>query len=266
MNDISKKEAIELLRNCLPVCSAEFETFSDPDCDTRLYYTGGCVVSRDEYEYDADDGHRHNVYYRIFQADGGADIAAVSKLTGGYADADRVRDIKAFVTLYVTGPLTPALNRSYGWRMLSRAGNIYDNPGVREITLDDSKMVDELCAPDEEDTPFGKMEAESFHGCFDYWTARKLNGYRMFGVFEENCLRGLVTARYYIAADTAQLCDIYVGRRFRRAGYGKRLVKAALSLYPGKTYFYQVAKGNAPSFALAYDSGFAFSGAMLFLS
>jgi GNAT superfamily N-acetyltransferase len=58
---------------------------------------------------------------------------------------------------------------------------------------------------------------------------------------------------------------VFIHKDYRRLGFGGRLVKAALSVYPDMGYYYQAKNQNHASIALAKSLGFEFAGAELYV-
>ena len=83
--------------------------------------------------------------------------------------------------------------------------------------------------------------------------------YRFLGWIEDGCPVGVVSLR----ADPeggAVICNLYVDPACRRLGVGKTLLRAALTLEPGKDYCYSHRRENTVSGLTALAAGFAPAG------
>jgi len=259
METISRKEAMNyLINNGVAVhCDAiksgwKYVGFYDADMVYSCYLFKGCVIIK----------HDHNdnrVSLNIHQISDNADVCFVWK----YLLESKTEDnAKRNIMIYAYAPLPNKLSDFLGFRKFTRKGKQYDDSTIRKMTNDDEAIIKNLCGDSlNNDSHFGKCEAETFYSWIENDMFREQT---LLGVFNDDNLMGLVSVNLFEDVELAQVADLYVHKNYRQHGYGKRLVKAALALYPNTEYFYQSAKQNTASIELAKSLGFSFAGAELY--
>lgn len=219
-----------------------------PVMPSEYYYDHGCVIVAD------------NRRYNIHQVTPDAQIEAV---TAEYVKSCENTESHVDMFYVSNGDLPPELDKYLGWRNFARQGEkVPFDSRVRELTENDSELIRSTCAPYiENDTRFGKRLAWHF---YEYiFTILNAHQHHTFGIFYNNALVGIATSGPVEELGIAWLCDIFIIPEYRKKGYGKALIRSALSAYPDKKWCYQAARDNTESIALAKSLGFTLEGAGL---
>lgn len=267
MRKITLEEFIRLMRSygsavhfarCADVADWEINDSLD-----SLYDDRGCAVSKIEYDFNG----RHHVSISIYQTSPDADLHAVAEYwLNRRSEFERLYDNPSiFIFIFVvTGDDFPDEWYKYTvFKNFSRQGEAYPaDERVRLLTKEDIDKVKALCKPSmQDDTVFGKMLAECFHGGFEYYVADQ--DVRVYGIFEGGELCGITECRYSEALGVFGLENIFISKHHRNKGFGKALVRTALSEYPYSKWAYQAGKDNDISIAFAKSLGFTLEGASL---
>lgn len=267
MKEITKKEALKYLAGYGTAvhCAQyrEYKWFYGNDTNAKFYYDRGCIIVDDESE----DKMQHDFRCYIHHVMPDAEIENVTEtwkrlLTerAEHTDHSRIRLVVYYVS---NGELSPEWEQYPGVRNYVRAGeNVIFDSRVRELIQDDAELLYNTCKPyTENDTYFGKQEAEIFTET-DYIFN---NEWKTFGIFDGEQLAGAATSTYIQELDLAWLIDLYIVPKYRNRGFGKALVKSALSEFPDKKWYYHTLRDNTESRSFAAALGFTMEGAELYL-
>jgi len=266
---ISREEAMNDLHNYGIIIHGEsiygwrYKNFFGSDLEFSCYKLDGCVIIKyvshcynENGEYFISEKAQH-ITFNIHQISDEADICAVWRYI---EENEKFNNTKRTIMLHVCAPLPEEIDIFMGFRKFSRKGEQYEDNDIRNMTENDKDIIIELCEDScNNDTHFGKGEAQTFYSWFDYTTKNKL-----LGIFDNDKLAGLVSVKRYEKIEMALVSDLFIHKDYRRRGFGGRLVKAALALYPDIQYCYQAAKLNEASIELAKSLGFEFAGAELY--
>lgn len=148
-------------------------------------------------------------------------------------------------TEYVTG---------LGYLIYHSTGSPYRDKAIRTLTLEHTEYVDSL-----------KNDSYSTKGQFENIITNLIDSMLFgnctgLGIFHEEKIIGAVTVSELKGTNMMMVEDIYVSPQYRQKGYGQRLLRSALALYPDRDYVYTLHRENAESKRLAEASGFLFSG------
>ena len=235
--------------------------YSGCESAVKFFYERGCVIVMNEWEY---EGRKH-LHCNVHQTAPDADIEAVTAAWRSKIRerAQKYENPRFWLMMYIlsNGNLPPEKDRFDGWRNFSRQGEkLTPDNRVRALTQEDSQALKTACAPSlENDTRYGKQEAETFLHC-DFDPDGKS---RLFGIFDGETLIGTATCSYEKDLHLACLNDVFVAPDHRKKGWGKALVRTVLSDYSESKWCYQAARDNTPSIALARSLGFTLEGAGL---
>lgn len=256
MKTITKEEALNYIKNnFVSLHCGRIYNWYQYEQDTVCYKSDGCIVIRNNWLY-YDKPH---ITINIHQISNDADILGVWNY---FLKNETNGDTKRTIMILACAPLPDELSEFMGFRKYVRKGEHYKDSDIRKMTESDDLTIKELCDDSRtNDNHFGKCESETFYGWFDFNNLQKKE---LLGIYDNKKLVGLVSARYYEEVGIAQVQDLFVHKDYRRFGFGRRLVRAALSLYSDKEYYYQAAKNNDASKKLALSMGFEFMGAELF--
>lgn len=268
MKEITQKEALGYLAGYGTAvhCSQyrDYKWFYGDGTTAKFYYDRGCVIVDDESENEG----LHKFCCHVHHVTPDAEVDAVAaewrqllEERRGRVENSRVRLVVYYVS---NGELPPEREQYRGVRNYARKGErvIFDSR-VRELTQDDAKLLYSTCKPyTEKDTYFGKQEAEIF-----VETNYILNNeeWKAFGIFDGERLAGAATCAYFQEMDLAWLVDLYIVPEYRGRGFGKALVRSALSEFPDKKWHYYTLWDNTESRTLAKALGFTLEGAELYL-
>lgn len=256
---------MEYLHNNRPIVHCEsitgwvYKFIYDEDMDFTCYKSKGCVIVKLRFDAIAIDNANidSNLRFTIHQVAEDADIIAVYKHV---LDNEKEEGFKRTIMLYPYAPWSDEIDVFIGFRNFARVGCEYHDHSVRKMTKDDEAIAKEMSeASLANDTNFGKRQANNMMGWFEDSRDQTL-----LGIFEKDKLVGLVTAIYYADVGVAMVADLFIHKDYRKCGCGARLVKSALGLYPDIEYYYQSAKTNHASIALAKSLGFTLAGAALY--
>ena len=271
MEIISKEDAMDHLHKYGISIHAEsiygwrYKNFfgSNMEMEYICYKSNGCVIIKyisylykENGEYLISEKARH-ITFNIHQISKNADICAVWKYI---LENEKTGGVKRTIMLHAYAPLPEEIDIFMGFRKFTRKGEKYEDNDIKNMTLGDKEIIRGLCEEScENDTHFGKSEAQTFYSWFEYTTKNKL-----LGIFYNGKLAGLVSVKRYEKIEMALVSDLFIHKDYRRFGLGGRLVKAALGLYPDVEYCYQAAKLNTASIELAKSLGFELAGAELY--
>lgn len=273
MKEITLEELMILLKDHHPavhceVCRNYREWYADKDRTAKFYFTDGCAVLYDAHEHYADP-EKYRVYCHIHEVSDDCNFAEACRKFKEMSDAaiegyaKHSRDID----LFHCGALSDKLNEFFGFRKFTRMGEAFEpHPHVCELTRENIHEIKALCAPAvlENDTWFGKCEAETFHDWDFDWYEKE--GTHLLGYRDENGkLLGIASWQAVEELNLGFLLDLFVSPSGRGKGIGKALVRTAMSNLPDREWLYQAARDNAPSIGLAKSLGFTFAGAALFV-
>jgi len=258
MKSISREEAMNFLHNnrvaihCDSFYDWRYTELFNYDMDYSCYKFHGCVIIKHDNQHLLElEGIQSNksITFNIHQISDKADICAAWQYV---LENEKVDSIERII-LYAYTPLPNEIEVFGGFCKFTRKGEQYEDSDVRKMTVKDEVIIKELC----EDSRNSNSEAQDFYSWFEYKRRGKL-----LGIFSDK-LVGLVSTDRFEDVGLAQVGDLFVHKNYRRLGYGRRLVKAALALYPDVEYFYQAFKSNNASIELALSLGFEFIGAEL---
>jgi len=256
---ISREEAIKYLHSyataihCDSIYGWKYRYIFDPDEDFSCYKLYGCVIIKNNVLY-YDNPH---MTINIHQVSDEANICAAWQHA---LENEKDGGTKRTIMLYACAPLPDEISEFLGFRKFIRKGQEYQDSDIRKLTEQDNATIKRLCEDSlENDTHFGKCEAQTFYSWFD-----DLQQSELLGIFNDSTLSGIISVNIFKEVGLAQISDLFIHKNYRRHGFGKRLVKAALALYPKLEYFYQAAKQNEASIKLALSLDFKFAGAELY--
>ena len=239
---------------------AIFDTYS-------TYKSHGCVIIKDDNRSIIDiirkelPDLRKRIDYDIHQISNDADVCAVWHYILENEKLDD--DVQRRIIIYACVPLPDELEKFGAWLKFTRKGNKFEDSDIRQMTENDAEIINELCGDSlNNDTDFGQREAGNFHSWFENPDSKRVD---LFGIFNGNNLAGLVSVLKFEEVSFAQIRDLFVSKENRRLGFGRRLVKFGLGLYPDYEYFYQAARGNNASIELAKSLGFELAGAQIWI-
>ena len=271
MKKITRNEFMQALRNYHPNLHCELYTnyrywyFGEEALDAEFFSAEGCVIVYSAYEYEGK--YPANCY--IHEVSDGCDFAGACRKCKTYADEDCAKHENASLTIVLVhqGELSDRLNEFQGFRKFARMGEAFEpDPHVCELTRDNADEIKAMCDPAvlENDTRFGKMEADSFFNWnFDWGDSE---GIRFLGYRDEaGKLLGIATWSAEAELNIGWLHDIFVSPEGRGRGIGKALVRTAVGKLPDRLWNYQAARDNVPSIRTAKSCGFTFEGAALFV-
>lgn len=143
---------------------------------------------------------------------------------------------------------------------LAKMGVEYKDESIRELNESDTELINELVS-----IPFDSenIEKRVSRDLTDWFERHDLNITRIFGLFEGKTLVGVVSTRYFDEFGIVMHDVIFVKKQFRNHGYGNRLLKSALGVYPDIKYIYQTDVKNESSLSLARSLGFEAIGEMI---
>lgn len=265
--EIPKTKALEYLAgygsavHCVQY--RDYKWWYGDDTIAKFYYDRGCVI------VDGESGNegQHEFHCFIHHVAPDAEINAVTAewkqlLTERAGKVENSRIV--LVVYYVSnGELPPEREQYSGVRNYARMGKtVMFDSCVRELTQDDAELLYSTCKPyTENDAYFGRQEAEIFIET-DYILN---NEWKAFGIFDGERLAGAITRAYVQELDLVWLVDLYILPEYRGRGFGKALVRSALSEFPDKKWYYHTLRDNKASRALANALGFTLEGAELYL-
>lgn len=236
-----------------------------PDCPVKCYFTDGCAVFHNEFDY----GGKHYIECNIHEVSDDCDFMEAYKACETLTAIEMVKhdSCERQLTLCRCGTIPPALDDFPGtYRFTCMGENFPSDPHVRVLTKKDYADIRAMCDPSNlpDDTWFGRSEAHTFFRCFDNWEYSdgyvKLLGYRD----DDGTLLGIAS---WGMQDDFNLCcvlrDIFVSPDGRGKGVGKALVRAAMANAPEKEWLYQSDRANKHSIALAESLGFTLAGTKL---
>lgn len=271
MKKITRDEFMQALREFHPALHCELYDnyrhwyFGEEVLDAEFYSADGCAVVYSAYEYEG----KYLAYCYIHEVSDNCDFAEACRKCKAYADGDCAKheNVSLTIVLIHHGKLSDKLNAFHGFRKFVRMGEAFEpDPHVSELTRENFGEIKAMCDPAvlENDTRFGKMEADSFFNWnFDWGDSQ---GIRMLGWRDDTGkLLGMASWSAEDELNIAWLHDIFVSPEGRGRGIGKALVRTAVGKIPDRLWNYQAARDNAPSIALAISCGFTFSGANLFV-
>ena len=128
--------------------------------------------------------------------------------------------------------LPTGITRYFGGLCFTKKGEEYQDDKVKKIGEENSKEILQFCDDLEKGNYFAKGEAETFR----YIVEEKL--FTTYGIFEDEKLVGMIFYRLISEKKLGVISELAVLPDYQGKGYGKRLVKKALSLYPGYDYIY----------------------------
>ena len=271
MKKITRDEFMQALRDYHPTLHCELYSnyrhwyYGDAVLDAEFFSADGCVIVYSAYEFE----EKYPADCYIHEVCDNCDFASACRKCKDYADADCAKHENATLTIALIhhGELSDELDKFHGFRKFVRMGEAFEpDPHVCELTRENADEIKAVCDPAvlENDTWFGKREAESFFGWnFDWGDSE---GIRFLGYRDDaGKLLGIATWSAEDELNIAWLHDIFVSPEGRGRGIGKALVRTAISHVPDRLWNYQAARDNAPSIALAKSCGFAFDGANLYV-
>ena len=259
MKQISKKEAMDYLHNYGIIIhfdniySLRYKNFFDADSNFVCYESRGCVILKNNYVSNGIE----RINFDIHQISNEADVCAVWHYVN---ENEKTDNVKRGITIYALAPLPNELTEFRSSHIFICRGKPHEDSQIRKMIKEDEYMVKELCKDSlENDSHFGKSEAESFYSWFE-----KARETELLGIFSENKLAGLVSVGKIEKINIAEIYDIFIHKDYRRLGFGKRLTESALSLYPNIDYIIHISKQNTASIELAKSLGFEFAGSRIF--
>ncbi len=270
MKEITYDELTAALREYHPALHCElydnyrhWYTGEEP-LDAKFYLMNGCAVVYSAYEYN----EKYYIYVYIHEVSDDCDFAEACRICKEMSDADcaahenHTRDM----ILVHRGALSDRLNQFQGFRKFVRMGKAFEpDPHVTELTRENFDEMKAMCDPAvlENDTWFGKREAESFFGWDFDWCESQ--GIRLLGYRENGKLLGIASWSAEDDLNLGWLHDLFVSPAGRGRGIGKALVRTAVGKIPDRLWLYQAARDNVPSIRTAESVGFMFDGANLFV-
>ncbi len=273
MKKITRDEFMQALREYHPALHCELYGnyrhwyFGEEVLDAEFYSSGGCAVVYSAYEYD----DKFYMYCYVHEVSDNCDFAEACRKIKERSDADAAvhENFTRSIVLIHHGELSDKLNEFHGFRKFVRTctGETFEaDPHVIELTREHFDEIKAMCDPAvlENDTWFGKREADSFFGWDFDWCESE--GIRLLGYRDDTGrLLGMASWSAEDELNIAWLHDIFVSPEGRGRGIGKALVRTAIGNVPDRLWNYQAARDNAPSIALAKSCGFTFHGANLFV-
>ena len=238
--------------------------YDDEPLDAEFYFSDGCAIVCSAYEYNG----KYNVYCYIHEVSDDCDFAEACRKCKEMSDADCAAHTPYTRTMFLIhrGELSEKLNGFQGFRKFVRMGeNFAPDPHITGLTREHADEMKALCNPAvlENDTRFGKREAESFFEWDFDWYEKE--GVHLLGYRENGTLLGIASWSAENELNLGWLLDIFVSPDARGRGIGKALVRAAIANLPDRMWLYQAARDNERSVGLARSLGFTLDGANLFV-
>ena len=237
-----------------------FDTYS-------AYKLHDCVIIKDDNRSIVDIVRKElpdfpkRISYDIHQISNKADVCAAWHYILENEKLDD--DVQKNIIIYACSPLPQELSKFGAWLKFTRKGNQFEDSNIRQMTDNDRAVISEFCEDSlNNDTDYGKQEAGNFHSWFESPYSKRI---ALFGIFNNNNLAGLVSVLKFEEVNFAQICDLFVNKENRRFGFGKRLVRFALGVYPNAEYIYQARRGNNASIELAKSLDFELAGAEIYI-
>ncbi len=143
---------------------------------------------------------------------------------------------------------------------LVSSGKVYDDSSIRELTVNDTNIINELAAVSGDTSDYEKRICRKLT---DWFERHDLDMTRIYGVFEGKTLMGVISLRCFKDVGLTMPEELYVNHSFRNHGYGTRLVKAAVAQSCDMTAIYHVDSKNDYSLKIAKSLGFEFIGEMI---
>ncbi len=227
------------------ITDLSYDNFSGELDDVYPYLSCGCLIVKCK-----SDWHIHAL------SDDADIISAVDVIKNHLGKGSR--RIFAFPMEKIPPELEDK-QRSYRF---SRPYAPYEDDKIRPITKSDLPAVEECCAPDPEDNPFGADLAETFISRVrDYPEEADCT---TLGLFEGGSLVGLAASEH-LAELGISCIDVFVKRTCRRKGYAKRLLSAICAASRDTEYCYSCVGTNTASANTAKASGFVLRGAYMLI-
>ncbi len=271
MKKITRDEFMQALRDYHPALHCELYAnyrhwyFGEEVLDAEFYSSGGCAVVYSAYEYDG----KFYMYGYVHEVSDDCDFAEACRKIKERSDADAAahENSTRSIVLIHHGELSEKLNEFHGFRKFVRMGEAFEaDPHVSGLTREHFDEMKALCDPAvlENDTWFGKREADSFSGWDFDWCESE--GIRLLGYRDDTGkLLGIASWSADDELNIAWLHDLFVSPDGRGRGIGKALVRTAVGKVPDRVWNYQAARDNVPSIRTAESCGFAYEGANLFV-
>jgi len=204
----------------------------------------------------------YKFHFYIHQIALDADIVTVLNHMLEY---DRGEGAGYFMEVFACAPLPESIEHRFNRRIYTCPGNTDTDVAIRILTKADAPLVKALCDDTcQSNHYYDNVVANDFcemggHEEGAYWN----NGetFTVLGAFDGEQLVGLVTAGKDSKINMACVHNLFVHPIHRRKGWARRLVRAAMGLYPELEYKYGLDKDNVASIATALSAGFALAGA-----